>query len=166
MSNSVIAMYNDSSVSTTSVTWTVYEDSYGGNIISQQTSTSQNILFTQSLNSTTMNKTLFGVMNITYGGYNYAYGGLIQQGNYTNVEINDLTTEVGRDYLNWIITLLISVIALSFTIRTANIGTIVVCGIAAIFIFFKLFSVTWVLLSIAVAISLVMLLKEKSNVAG
>lgn len=155
----VIGTYYDTSNLTSSVTWSLFQN---GTLIYSLTIPNQNdIEFTYPY-SGLENDSLTAILNVTYGSYTFAYGRQIQAEAPPATEIENLKTVVSPDLLNWIITLFISVVALSFTIRSSSMGAIVVCGLAAFFIFFKLFVVTWALLGVAFVIAVASFLKEKS----
>jgi hypothetical protein len=69
----------------------------------------------------------------------------------------------GIMYVTWFITFLLTFIALTFTIRTASIGAIVLCAIAALFIFLGWYPLTWTFLSVAIIVAIASFLKGKSE---
>jgi len=67
---------------------------------------------------------------------------------------------VKPEFINWLITILLAVIAIMATILTANHISMGLIGLAALFTVFGWYGVSWGILSLAAMIALLMILKQ------
>lgn len=152
-------IYNDSASQTESVMFEIREDSstgallYGPVTLNNQ----QNIEYDVDM-SLYENTTFVGIATINHKeGGEHIVGKILNKVSEINLAIIDF---IGQNLLNWIITLLLATLALMATIRTANMTSLAIIGLAAIFTLFGWYTISWSALALATLISILSILKE------
>ena len=167
----IMAMYNDSGNASTSVTLTYHADGMDGPIIDQFTTTEKNFVHTATVPEQYKNSKIDGRIDVKLAsGEDVAYAAPLQMAVIVNDAIEAIKLKLDSKFIGWIIIILLSVVALTFTIRTASFGAIILCGIAGIFILLQLFVIknsagtviSAAVLGLASAIAFVTFLREKS----
>jgi len=151
-----VAVYNDSLNQTNSVTWTIYENTYGGPVLHTLTTTEPN--FIMEFNMTPhMNKTTVSILEINHQQGTYDSGRILHE--FSEIVLGILEY-ISQDFLNWFFTILIGVFAIMATIRTANAVSMAMVGLSALFVIFGWYKLSWGILALAIIFSLLALLKE------
>lgn len=156
----IVGSYEDKSNLTDSVTFTIYEGTVGGTVLLSTTYynvSSIDLTFNVSEYS---NSTLIGTISIDYNGQNYEYGKILHSVTEILLGINQY---LSGSFLNWFFTLLLGVLALMATIRSANIMSIVLVAMASLFTLFGWFGISWSILILALLISLLSFLKQEEK---
>lgn len=170
----VVSTFYDRLSKTSSMTLTIYGGNYDeGHIINSITTTDKNITIITTIPEIYKNQTIIGKLCTVYSGTSLCYGSQIQVTNVSNSAIDTIKTKISSNFLNWFMIILISVIALTFTIRTSGIGTLIICGMVGVFMLLNLFviknnagtTISFGVLGLASAVALIVFLKEKSNEA-
>ena len=154
-----VAKYEDTDNLTSSVTWNLYKDEYGGTLLHSDTGTGESLEFVFNA-SDYENDTMVSVMEIDHASGHYTYGKTINL-------IEGITLGIEQylspGFLNWFFTLLLGLIAIMATIQTANMVSIVMIGMGALFTLFGWYGLSWSILALAFVVSLLSLLKEESK---
>ena len=151
--------YDDSSGLTDSVAWSLWEN--GDTEIYSTSSTLNSFALTYELGDA------YSESNITSKIVVNRLGEITTK--YINILeglpkiILGISEYLDTDTFNWAITIIISVIALFASIRTANMTSLIICGLASLLMYWGLFTITWGVLGLATLIAVISLLKEKDR---
>ena len=151
------AHYSDETNLTTSVRFTVFLDQYNGTVLYQTTVPGDSELEFFYNISDYVNETLYAELYYYHplGSWHTGVGLLLQ-------EISNLPAfldHISENFMDWFITLILGVIAIMATIRTANKAALAVIGMGALFVFFGWYSLSWSVLALAAIIALISVLK-------
>ena len=157
----VVTFYNDSGNETTNLVWTVYEDEIGGVVLATSTlANTPDATFTYDI-PVAYNKTQLAVkLDITHTSGVHTVSWILQEVTEILLGIEEY---INPQFLNWFITILLALIAIMSTIKTSDIITFVILGLAAIFILFGWYKVSWAILILCIIISLIFFLKKQSD---
>lgn len=144
----------------------IYNESSSGQLLYTSTVTADSAIFYYIPNSTFANSTFFVTLNGTketaYINDSFYFTSAVRT--YSNIILDLITFGfVTRENVMWFLLILITVIALSFTITTGNIGAIVIVGIAAFFNYVGWFNLTGVLLGLAILVTVITFMKGKDK---
>ncbi len=157
----LVTFYNDSGSGTTNLVWTVYEDDIGGNVLATSTSADTSDATFIYYISPVYNTTPLAVeLIVTHDSGEHTSRWILQ-------EITEIILGIERyinvQFLNWFITILLALIAIMSTIRTSDMITFVILGLAAVFIMFGWYKVSWAILVLCIIVSLIFFLKKQSD---
>ena len=158
-----VAVYNDSENRTNFVTWSLRRDTSTGPLLYTSTIASSNVEFTVNV-SDLLNYTLWGVFTFDHPDLSVHNSSVLLN---TFEEIGLLifdylgdTDEERQNWLNWFFLIILSVLALYATIRTAKYMAIAVLSFAGLFVLFGWFGMNGGLIWFALLIALLVLLKS------
>jgi len=151
-----VMVYNDSLNQTSSVVWTLYQNTYGGTILNTQSSSESNVEMEFNL-TPFYNSTVISMLDITHSARSYTSGKILRE--VTEITL-DILSYISQNFLNWFFTLLLGVLAIMATIRTANMVSISMVGLASLFVIFGWYKLSWGTLTLAIIFALLNLLKE------
>lgn len=156
-----ITTYNDINNLTTSVTWNLYQDRYNGTLITtstinDQATISQGLEFTYNITSLG-NVTLVSEIIFVRSSITQKYIKTIKV--FTEIVL-DVFAYVDQEFLNWMFTILLSIIAIYATVRTGNMVALALIGFAALFVMFGWFTMSIGILALSALIALIAVLKE------
>jgi hypothetical protein len=72
----------------------------------------------------------------------------------------DVFDYISQEFMNWFITLIISVLAIFTTIRSSNMASIGLLGLSALFIVFGWFTMSWAIMALCMIVAFLSILKE------
>ena len=157
----IVTFYNDSGNGTTNLVWTIYEDEIGGNILVTSTlADTLDATFIYDIPAIHNTTQLAVELIITHTSGEHKSTIILQE--VTEI-ILGIENYINSQFLNWFITLLLALIAIISTIRTSDVITFVILGLAAVFIMFGWYKVSWSILILCVIISLIYFLKKQSD---
>lgn len=169
--------YKDSGNRTASVTWKVFKDIENGTLLYTAILSNANwtngVRFLYNVSDIYNTSSIFGQLKVNYiGGSEHTFDYIYHFVKIINVAVNNIkdvltwmtgSRESGITTLNWIITLLLGMIAIMATIRTANIVAISIVGFAAIMAMFGLFTISSGVLVIGIIIAFISLIKNEDQ---
>jgi hypothetical protein len=123
--------YNDSTDLTTQVVWTITNDSDAGELLYTMTSTNMSVFNGQFNMSPYVNTDFVSKALITYNGIVYT----VTEHSSIRVMSDKILSLLGQTFTNWIIFLLVCLLAIMGTVKSGNILNLVICGIGAFFVF-------------------------------
>lgn len=155
----IISNYNDSALQTSSVIFNVFDESITGALLYTQTSTANSVQFLYNITSyPTLN--LVCMLNMTSHGINIIYTLPCQD----KTDINlDILSYVDPQIINWFFIILISVLALYATIRTANVMALIIVGMASLFTYFGWLNIGRGLLAVALLVAFINYLADRNK---
>jgi len=172
--SSAYLVYNDTQNLTTSLTWTLYENEIGGVVIATYTQldTSETTL-TESLAGTLYeNSTLVSTITVirSDGVGGGTFGRVIQWATNLNESFDKIKVTlagyVGENFLNLFIMFMLTVLAMSFTIRTSKIGAVAIAGAALFLSVIGWFAVAGYVLTVVIIIAVFALLRKGDKMSG
>jgi len=147
-------IYNDISNLTHNVVFQLRRDTYNGTVIGTLSSTEQDFILSYNIQDYA-NLTLYTNVYINHTTGEYTIQKLLH---YTSGIVLGILEYVGQDFMNWFFTILLSVLAIFGTIKTANYYNLVLIGIASFFVIIGWYKVTFAVLALAALVSLATLL--------
>jgi len=154
------AVYDDKQNLTTAVTFTVVRDTYNGTVLYTSTVSGESQIQFEYNITPYENVTLFAEMQIQRPTGDFTYTKRIREVTQITLEIFQF---VSQSWFNWFFTILLSVIAIYATIKTANQVTAALLGLAALFVIFGWYGVSWGVLGLCILVALLAILKEGSG---
>lgn len=163
ISNSTFARmyFNDDTGLVTNVQFNIFKDIYNGTLLfsaSYPGNTSIDLLYNISpyINDTLYMEILYSYPDRgTYRAVHQKTGA-----NAFRVALEVLSFITNSDYIVWFITLVMSVLAIMSTVKTANVMGLVILGFSAIFIIFGWYPLAWALWAVVLFISIVHVMKK------
>lgn len=154
----VVAEYNDTLNQTDSVRFTVYTGEYGGTLVYNSVVLNSPDIEFEFNASVYENVSLYGGFVIEHqdAGTITPAKALYED----NTLAIPLFNHVDKDFMDWLITVLLAVIAIMATIRTANYMSMIVLGFAALMITLGWFRLAWGIIGLGAIIALLSLLKK------
>lgn len=163
-----VLTYTDKANLTERVTWTLREGSSSGAIIHQTQiePTEGRFEALYPISEQYENSTLVGTTTIWYDGTRYESSNYIQDVREVGIELINLL-ELDSGFLDWFFTIMLGVLALMATLRSANIVSIGILSFAVLFSVFGWYgagnAVLNGILAFALLISLLVFFKERSK---
>lgn len=153
--------YADTENLTTSLNWSVYQDSsLGALLYSIEVPDFYNIEYQYDVSSY-INSTLVSVIAVDHPGLSeHSFSRFINTASQITLSI---MSYINQQFMNWFLTLFIGIVALMATIRTANIMNLSMIGLASLFVIFGWFTLTWGILVLAFIVSIISFLKSEDR---
>jgi len=158
------ARYNDSLNSTIKVTWTLFEDNYDGAVIYNFTTTDPNFL--ASVNLTPFKeKNVASLMNIEHESIPtpYKLGKVINIWEKVTLGIMEYISQAS---LNWAILIIMSVIAVTSNIKSANITSLLIVGLAALLSIFGWITIGAAIMAFGALVAIISIFREPKTSGG
>jgi hypothetical protein len=159
-SNTIYAVgtYSDEDNTTTAVTFQVRKDSEIGPILYSRTYyNNSNIVFMYNITNN-LNDTLYGRLLYTYL-QDDVYGSN-DESRLINYQEGWNKPEFNQDFMNWVITIVLSMLAIFSTIKSANLISLVLLAFAALLVSVKFYTLSWGVIAVAALVSLLKFLKK------
>ncbi len=157
-----VGYYKDTADLTNSVTFYLWKDSYNGTLIASDTITTDLSLgVIYELNITAYeNDTLYGGITIDHTLGQAISSKLINE--VTRI-LPDAFAHISAGFLSWFFLILLGGLAIFGSIRTGNMLSMVLVGLASLFVIFDWFTISSSILALSALVSLVSILKEGSK---
>jgi hypothetical protein len=144
----------------------IYNESSAGQLLYTSTVTSDSGIFYYTPNATFENSTFFITLNGTktelYVNESFYFSNAIRT--YSNIILDLITFGfVTQQNVMWFLLMIITVIALSFTITTGNVGSIVIVAATAFFVYLGWFEISGVLMGLAILVTVITFMKGKDK---
>jgi hypothetical protein len=141
-------LYNDTSSLTTSIVWTIYNES-DGTLYDTITIVNASYFFASYNITPLINGSLSSNLLFAYAGKNYNDKRTFGLREFSQ----EIFTFVTKTWMNWALFILITILAIMSTVKTGNIMNLFICGVAAFFVF----AMKWFELGIGVLIFVVII---------
>lgn len=158
----IIAEYTDLNNETTSVTFNVFRDQYNTTLLYTDTvAGNSNIQFMYNY-SLWENYTLYPEIIYNYPGRNPI--NVVKQINSQGFRIDlPIMQYVTEDFMGWFLTIVLSVLAIMATAKTANVMTMILLGFSALFIVFGWYPLAWGVWAVIMFIALLAMFKKQEK---
>ena len=150
----LVLVYEDTADGTEQVTWNVYEGSESGALIDTVVTDSNDF---QSTINVSGYQNVASIVIVEHSEGTYTYGADFKGNETINLPV---LGHVSGGFMNWFLTMILGLLAIMSTIRSANVISLVMIGLAALFVSFGWFGMSWGVLALAAIISLLSLMKE------
>lgn len=163
----LVVAYNDPSGTTTSIN-IVVKDTRANTVILNDTVLGNNISYSNSNNLTnkSLQISIYRLVNgiVYYDIPDAFYNSTLNNENSLVSDFKATTNEIfGPKALDWFITLVLSAIALAFTIPTGNFGSIVIVGIGVVMKLMGLYTLGWGVIILGLVFTAILFAKKESE---
>jgi len=151
------ATYADSANATDAITFTIYRDALGGPVLYTQTLINTSEVDWLIDASVYENLTIYSLMTINRDG---VVNEIPKQHQDPTVLLINVLDTVDQEFMNWFLLIVLSLVAIMGTIETANVLSLVVLGMASVFIIFGWMQLSMAIIAVAAIISIMSLFKK------